>query len=220
MNASESSRSRGGRPARQAQLGAVTGRTALILIALLFLAPAVTAWLVHKAAEHGWWTGSTTNKGTLIQPPRTLTLPAELRDPKGGAFPQAFLQGKWTLLYVGNGACGAVCRRSLYTLRQVRLAQGENIRRVQRLFLATDTSAADLRQALAAYPDLAVALVPEAQAERLASLLRVDKTAMQGADRVYLVDPLGNLMMYYPPGADPRGMIKDLERLLKYSHVG
>jgi cytochrome oxidase Cu insertion factor (SCO1/SenC/PrrC family) len=43
---------------------------------------------------------------------------------------------------------------------------------------------------------------------------------MQEADRVYLVDPLGNLMMYYRPGADPRDIVQDLEKLLKYSHVG
>ncbi len=40
------------------------------------------------------------------------------------------------------------------------------------------------------------------------------------ARRVYLVDPLGNLLMSYVPGAPPEGMIKDLERLLRLSHIG
>jgi cytochrome oxidase Cu insertion factor (SCO1/SenC/PrrC family) len=43
---------------------------------------------------------------------------------------------------------------------------------------------------------------------------------MQGAERVYIIDPLGNLMMYYPPGAEPGGMLKDLQKLLKYSQIG
>ncbi len=209
-----------GPPTRRAQRGALNARRALILMALLFLAPVVTAWLVHKTAEHGGWSGSTTNRGTLIQPPRPLALPTGLLDAKGGPFPRAFLRGKWTLLYIGQGACADTCRKSLYTLRQARLAQGENIRRVQRLFLAMGTSAAGLREALTDYPDLAVALVPQAQGQILAPLLNVDGTRKQEADRVYLVDPLGNLMMYYRPGADPRDIVQDLEKLLKYSHVG
>jgi hypothetical protein len=48
----------------------------------------------------------------------------------------------------------------------------------------------------------------------------IDAVPMRGAERVYLVDPLGNLMMYYLPDANPRGMIKDLHRLLKYSRIG
>ena len=48
----------------------------------------------------------------------------------------------------------------------------------------------------------------------------VDGVSMQGAERIYIVDPLGNLMMYYPPGADPGGMHKDLKKLLKYSKIG
>jgi hypothetical protein len=38
--------------------------------------------------------------------------------------------------------------------------------------------------------------------------------------RIYIVDPLGNLMMSYAPGADAKGMLEDLKRLLKLSHVG
>ena len=39
-------------------------------------------------------------------------------------------------------------------------------------------------------------------------------------DHIYLVDPLGNLMMRFPRDPDPSKMIKDLQRLLKYSRVG
>jgi hypothetical protein len=37
---------------------------------------------------------------------------------------------------------------------------------------------------------------------------------------IYLVDPLGNVMMRFPAGAEPRRMLKDLDRLLKASQVG
>ena len=32
----------------------------------------------------------------------------------------------------------------------------------------------------------------------------------------YIVDPLGNIMMHYPPGADPNDIRLDLEHLLRY----
>jgi hypothetical protein len=46
-------------------------------------------------------------------------------------------------------------------------------------------------------------------------------SGQEGAsDRIYLVDPLGNLMMSYPGDADATGMKKDLQRLLKVSQIG
>jgi len=195
-------------------------RQVLVLLGLIFVAPGLLAWLMHMKAEDGWLTRDTTNKGTLIQPARPLSLPEGLIGASGAPFPPDFLKGKWTLLYIGDTACTDPCRKSLYALRQVRLAQGENMRRVQRLFLVTDSGAANLRSLLADYPDMAVAFAPVPQTKALAPLFSVEGIPMKGANRVYLVDPLGNLMMYYRPDSDPRGMIRDLEKLLKYSHVG
>ena len=40
------------------------------------------------------------------------------------------------------------------------------------------------------------------------------------AQRLYIIDPLGNLMMSYPPDINPRGIMKDLKKLLKFSRIG
>jgi len=37
---------------------------------------------------------------------------------------------------------------------------------------------------------------------------------------IYLVDPLGHLMMRFPVDADPSRMKKDISRLLKVSRIG
>ena len=39
-------------------------------------------------------------------------------------------------------------------------------------------------------------------------------------DHIYLVDPLGNLVLRYPRDADPSRIRKDIERLLKVSRIG
>jgi len=38
--------------------------------------------------------------------------------------------------------------------------------------------------------------------------------------RIYLIDPLGNLMMSYSPRSEPKGILSDMKKLLKLSHIG
>jgi cytochrome oxidase Cu insertion factor (SCO1/SenC/PrrC family) len=211
----------GAGPDYRRQRGFVNSRQALVLLALLFLMPVLVAYLMHMRVEHGWRPSSTTNKGTLIQPPRPLTLPADLVSATGKPVSPDLLGGKWTLVYIDDAACGEACRNKLYQMHQVRLAQGENLRRVQRLFLVTGSSdTGGLTKILADYPDMATALLSPVQAAVIAPVFSVADMPIQGAGNIYLVDPLGNLMMYYRPDADPRGIIQDLQRLLKYSHTG
>jgi hypothetical protein len=39
-------------------------------------------------------------------------------------------------------------------------------------------------------------------------------------DHIYMIDPLGNLMMRFPKDIDPSKMAKDIKRLLKVSQIG
>jgi len=122
-----------------------------------------------------------------------------------------YFQGKWTLLYRHVGDCGDTCHQALYTVRQVRLAQGKNIDRVQRLLLLEGAAMpAWVSEVVEHYPGLTVAR----------RAIGKDAEVFGVAGQVYLVDPLGNVMMEYALDANPRGMIKDLERLLRISYVG
>jgi hypothetical protein len=40
------------------------------------------------------------------------------------------------------------------------------------------------------------------------------------AHSLYVVDPLGNLMMSYDGRGDPHGLLEDLRKLLRLSHIG
>ena len=53
------------------------------------------------------------------------------------------LRGKWVLLQVDSGNCDRRCVTKLYKMRQVRLAQGKHMERVQRLWLLTDRQLPD-----------------------------------------------------------------------------
>lgn len=157
-------------------------------------APFALGWLAY---EYRWFAGQAGNYGELIAP-----------RPIDGAL--AALRGKWVLLTADPAACAAACERKLYIVRQVRKAQGKDAERIERLWLVTDSGKprAELVTALEG-AHLATPSVPLLQSLPGAPL-----------EHIYLVDPLGNLMMRFPAEPDPAKMIKDLQRLLKYSSFG
>ena len=202
------------------QRGFLSSRQALVLLGLLFMTPAFVAWVMHNSTEEGWRPDGTTNRGVLVHPARPLTLPAGMQVADVAA--NDYLQGKWTLLYIGDADCDESCAGNLYKMRQVRIAQNENMRRVQTLFMVlADGMPDDLRELLEKeHANMDEVIVPAALAGQLAPDFLIDGVSMEVAERVYFIDPLGNLMMYYPAEADPGGMLKDLKKLLKYSKIG
>jgi alkyl hydroperoxide reductase subunit AhpC len=198
----------------------LSSRQALVVLGLIFMAPAFVAWVMHNSSEQGWRPEGTTNRGSLVQPARPLTLPADMQH--GEVSLNDFLQGKWTLLYIGDADCDTVCQENLYKLRQIRVAQNENMNRVQTLFLVTgDSIPGDLTTFLEQeHPRMAAVTLSADRAALIEADFLINDVAMQGAERTYIIDPLGNLMMYYPPDADARGMLLDLKKLLKFSKIG
>jgi len=202
------------------QRGFLSSRQALVLLGLLFMMPAFVAWVMHSSGEEGWRPEGTTNRGILVHPARPLTFPADMMIADASA--NDYLQGKWTLLYIGDGNCDEVCNNNLYKMRQVNIAQNENMKRVQRLYLVRGEELSGTLGALLEkeYSKMEVAPFTDTQAQQLTPDFVVEGVSMEGAERVYIIDPLGNLMMYYPADADPGGMLKDLKKLLKYSKIG
>ena len=183
-------------------------RITLLLVFALFAAPLLIAWVLNFTGD--FRPAATTNHGTLVQPARPVVAEG-LVDARGAPVDPMLFNEHWTLVYRLAGPCETACQEALYVLRQVRLAQGKNIDRVQRLVLLDAAPTADwVAEIEAHYPGLAIA--------RPASDLGDAGFPVPG--RIYLVDPLGNLMMEYAADAEPRGMIKDLERLLRISYVG
>jgi hypothetical protein len=96
------------------------------------------------------------------------------------------------------------------------------MKRVQTLFLLHADSLPDKLGGFLAqeYKDMAVALLTDAHTAAITPQFLIDDAPVMASQRVYIVDPLGNLMMYYQPDADARGMLKDLQKLLKFSKIG
>jgi len=172
------------------------GRVKFALLGVFFLLPVAASWLAWRFELVP---GTTGNYGTLIAPrPVALPLPGVLK-------------GKWVLVQFDGGACNARCERKHYFMRQVRRAQGKEMQRIARLWLLTD--GVQPRPELLAAIQGTVAIPGGALAAAFPA---------EGAvtDHIYLLDPLGNLMMRFPRDPDPSRVIKDLQRLLKVSSFG
>jgi hypothetical protein len=183
------------------------GRRVALVILALCAAPTVAAWFAYFV----WQPQSRTNYGELIEP-RSLSDP-ELRRPDGGSFRLSQLRGKWLLLQIDSAACADRCRKKLVYMRQARLALGKDAERVERVWLLDDAALPD-PALLRENEGLVVARLPDA------SLLGELASPGSPARYIYVIDPLGSLMLRFPGDPDGRKMLKDLARLLRASRIG
>ncbi len=158
---------------------------------------------------------SRNNYGALLDP-RNYPIPALSGRTLDGK-PQELdaWRGKWIMLQTDGGDCGDYCRKKLWEMRQLRLMQGKEMERLERVWLIVDdkTPGADLQKDYEGTHMLHV----DRDSLRRWLPAESDTTAQ---DHIYLIDPLGNLMMRFPRDADPNRMKRDIGRLLKASAIG
>lgn len=176
----------------------IRNRKPILILVVLFLAPLAAAfWLYYGST---WRPSLHTNHGVLITP---VSLPG-------------LASGKWTLLVVGQGesGCDAGCREALVYARQTWLSLGQLTPRVQRVLLA-GLRCCDTGYLQREHVGLIALNAASAQA---AQLLQRVPDPKEGT--IFVVDPLGNLMMRYDVRQDPKGLREDLKKLLELSHIG
>lgn len=194
------------------------GRRKLLALAALFFVPlALAFWMYYGSGR--WHPAGDVSNGDLIDPARPLpqlSLPTMQGAPTG----PDFLLGKWTMLYIGDGLCDDRCRTALYLMRQSRVALNKDMDRVQRVFLVTGRCC-DREFLTDEHPDLVVARVEDAaSAQLLGPFPAYDGVPVGAAGRIYLVDPLGNLLMSYSSTAPDKALLTDVKKLLRLSHIG
>ncbi|HTN67376.1 MAG TPA: cytochrome C oxidase subunit I [Burkholderiaceae bacterium] len=187
------------------------GRWKLFAILAVCLAPLAASYLTYYVIKPQ----ARTNYGTLLDP-RNYPMPALNATALDGA-PAGLdaYQGSWIMLQVDSAECAQACQTKLFEMRQLRLTQGRDRTRLERVWLVTDQQPVETM------------LLREYDGTRL---LRVKPEALKNwlpteagttvADHIYMIDPLGNLMMRFPKDADPNKIKKDLTRLLKASSIG
>jgi hypothetical protein len=191
--------------------GQQRGRWKLFAVIAICAAPLVGSYLAYYVIKP---TGRT-NYGTLIDP-RAYPMPALGSTTLDGK-PRGLdaYKGKWIMLQADGADCQDKCKLKLFEMRQLRLMQGKEMDRIERAWLITDEQ------------PLETLLLREYDGTRM---LRVKPEVLKAwlpvepggaiSDYIYMIDPLGNLMMRFPKDADPSKIKKDIDKLLKASSIG
>ncbi len=182
-------------------------RLQLLLVAVVFLGPlVVAAWLYNQGESHA--PSGRTNNGALLEP--FVNVSDHL-----SALVVAGQQGRsWLLIYANTASCDDPCRDALYSYRQARLMLGKEMDRVRRVFLHGDTLP-DTVFLAEEHPGLITI-----EDSSLSGLLNNKRPAELPAGGYFLIDPHGNLVMYFQPDLDPAKMVDDIKHLLRLSRIG
>ena len=182
-------------------------RRTLALLALVCIAPVVASYVAY------YWLrpAAQVNYGELLgaRPAPEITAV----DGAGAPLRLASLRGTWVLLSADAADCDARCERKLYATRQARTMQGAGRERVVRVWLRPFDAPPPPAELLAQHPGMIIMRGDARQWDTLPG-------PGGAAANIYLVDPLGNLVLRYPADPDIRRLAKDLERLLRASRIG
>lgn len=177
-------------------------RRTLYLLLALFFVPLAAAFILYYGTD--WRPVSGTNHGELLQPLRKLP-------PAAGA-----LEGKWALVYVGDGACDEACRNALYIARQTHVLLNKDMDRLDRAFVAT-SGCCNLEFLDAEHEGIKV-FDASLTDERMA--LEAVLPPGDHAHDLFVVDPMLNVVLRFDARENPKGLLEDLKKLLKLSHIG
>ncbi len=202
------------------------GRLKLLLLFLVCAAPVIASYVTFYILKPE----QRSNYGELLSIQRLPEAPLAHLD--GKPFHLAGFKGKWVLVTFDGSACLEACVKKLHNMRQVRTALGRERDRVERAWLITDDAPLST-MTIREYDGTRMLRTPDPSLLRAFAVAKGQGNAPVPApvpasgtapgnatDHIYLIDPLGNLVLRFPKNEQPARMKKDLDRLLKYSRIG
>ena len=190
-----------------------SSKKTLLMMIFVFVAPIVIGAIMFLNADNLKMGSSTVNYGQLITPPVLINVKGIQVDNQA-ADVEKTAREKWTLLYLTPEVCDEKCSARIDLLKRLRLVTNENMRRIRTLAVFPQAPANQEKLEFD-NPDLVIGVRGVDSSAFMAQFPKLDENP------VYLIDPIGNLMMYYSGDTpDIKRMLKDLKRILKYSHIG
>jgi cytochrome oxidase Cu insertion factor (SCO1/SenC/PrrC family) len=188
------------------------GRRVFVYMLIFFLVPIVVVIMMYQLN----WKPNGASLGELVTPPRLLGSTLEVKTSDAVALSPLFWKERWSIVYVAEN-CEQSCLAKLAAMRQLHVSLYKDIVRAQRVLI---TSSQDVAAIKRDYPDLIVINQPVSAVGNLTQQFQIDGDNMKTSNRLYLVDPLGHLMMSYQANVPLSDVRKDVARLLRYSWAG
>tara|TARA_B100000927_G_scaffold175848_1_gene141684 strand:+ start:65 stop:637 length:573 start_codon:yes stop_codon:yes gene_type:complete len=188
-----------------------SGRTKFILIVLIFMIPFAVSYYLSKDYLAGGKL-ETSNYGEFISPIINLA-DTEFVNHRDELVKTDTILGKWSLIYRVNMNCSSDCTDEIYLLRQVNIALGKDMNRVQRLVALSSDEQKFIDQLIENYPNLIIANNNDSSFSKMISKINDNKILL-------LTDPLGNVILGYEKDFNGKKLLKDIKKLLKLSKIG
>ncbi len=178
------------------------GRMKLSLLAMVAFGPLLLAAGIYFLFPN-WTPSATTNEGELITPlVQSITVSDRLTQ-----------NAKWVLIQPVEFDCAEDCEQMLYLSRQVVTGLGKDATRMERVLLAPEGISASFEARLArSHADVRV-ITRQVNLHPL-------RTRTATSPALFLMDPRGNIMLFYSLENAGKPMLKDLKHLLRLSTIG
>lgn len=196
------------------------------MLVLLILAPMVAAWVMYKYYPDYVRTLGTSNYGEFVLPIKEVNIEG-LKDIDGNEMHNSYFNKKWTYVYIQSETCDQNCLDHLHLMKNVRLTQGKEISRLQRLLVISKDAVNDkLKTDLKAYPGMQT-IVLDMNSDTGKKLLKTfsfkNNATPKTLKSMYIVDPVGMLMMYYKDNKEilkeGKDMQRDMSKLMRNSQL-
>lgn len=182
-------------------------RITLIGLILIFFLPILLSWYLVFISDYKNKIGSVEN-GDLINPVVKI---GEINVVNIKNRQISYISNRWTLVFFVDKECNDDCQKKLYQARQIRLALGKNIDKVDRLLISKKSI--DWTNMAENYSGQKILEIGMKDYERVQNSFNLISDF--SFNSFYLIDPYGFLMMSYPENSEPKGIIKDIERLIR-----
>ena len=188
------------------------GRTVFLLMLMFFLVPIIVVIMMYQFN----WKPNGVSLGELVKPPKLLSVPKDIQESDKTTLNPLFWKEKWSVVFIAD-ACEKICLSKLKDMRQLHVSLYKDIERTQRVLITTSQNVSQIKHD---FPDLIVINQPLTSISYLSQQFNINNENAKVANRLYLVDPLGHLMMSYQMNVPLVNVRKDLTRLLRYSWAG
>jgi hypothetical protein len=189
----------------------------LLILAIfgMSIIPFLIAWGLKENPE---LVKGRTNIGQLITPPVTIERSDLTGFDKFSADNMAELSGRWLIVNViPDNDCNESCIEAIHKTKQLQLMLNKELTRTRRVALVLKDVAPEIASKWWQNDAVLLRVKPnDAAAKKIAEIRQGDIPD----GMLFLMDPLGNLMMQYEPGFDPYGVKTDLMHLLRISQIG
>ena len=177
-------------------------RLYFLLIVLSFVGPLLLATIMYKYSDL-MPIAPPKSSGNLINPVITIT--------KSEDFNNILKNKKWTFMYIyNNESCDLICEATLYMMQQVRESLGREKQRVSNLLIVKkDFNSSDNKEILEKYNKI-----------KFLEIIELDFFKKIKKNHLYIIDPLGNIFIYYDKDFDAKGLKRDIKKILKISRIG